>query len=72
MASQVAQLVKNPPVNAEYIRDMGSILGSERSPGVGNGSPAVFPGKSHGQRSLEGYSPWGYRVGHDSTHTYLP
>ena len=27
---------------------------------------SVFlPGKSHGQRSLEGYSPWGCRVGHD-------
>ena len=25
-----------------------------------------LPGKSHGQRSLEGYSPWGHkRVGHD-------
>ena len=31
-----------------------------------------LPGKSHGQRSLEGYSPWGRRVGHDwvtNTHT---
>ena len=26
-----------------------------------------FPGESHGQRSLEGYSPWGHRVGHDSS-----
>ena len=24
-----------------------------------------LPGKSHGQRSLAGYSPWGHRVGHD-------
>ena len=23
------------------------------------------PGESHGQRSLEGYSSWGHRVGHD-------
>ena len=22
-------------------------------------TPVFFPGKSHGQRSLEGYSPWG-------------
>ena len=29
-------------------------------------STAVFlPGKSHGFRSLVGYSPWGRRVGHD-------
>ena len=35
--------------------------GSGRSPGGGNGNPlSVFlPGKSHGQRSLVGYSPWG-------------
>ena len=27
---------------------------------------SVFlPGKSHGQRSLKGYSPWGHRVRHD-------
>ena len=29
-------------------------------------TPVVFPGKSHGQRSLAGYSPWDFvRVGHD-------
>ena len=25
-------------------------------------TPVFMPGKSHGQRSLVGYSPWGYRV----------
>ena len=34
--SQVALVVKNPPANAEDIRDSGSIPGSERSPGGGN------------------------------------
>ena len=29
-------------------------------------TPVFWPGKSHGQRSLVGYSPWGCRVGHDS------
>ena len=32
-----------------------------------------LPGKSHGQRSLVGYSPWGCRVRHDwvtNTHTH--
>ena len=24
-------------------------------------TPVVLPGKSHGQRSLVGYSPWGHR-----------
>ena len=29
-------------------------------------SPIFLTGKSHGQRSLEGYHPWGFkRVGHD-------
>ena len=29
-------------------------------------TPVFLPGKSHGQRSLVGYSPWGgKRVGHD-------
>ena len=38
-ASQVAQVVKNPPVNAEDIRDKGSIPGSGRSPGRQHGNP---------------------------------
>ena len=28
-------------------------------------TPVFLPGKSHGQRSLAGYSTWGRRVGHD-------
>ena len=28
-------------------------------------TPIFLPGKSHGQRSLAGYSPWGHRVGQD-------
>ena len=42
--------------------DPGSIPGSGRSPGEGNGNPlrySFLPGKFHGQRSLVGYSPWG-------------
>ena len=41
--------------------DLGSILGLERSPGEGKWqpTPVSLPGKSHGQRSLVGYSPWG-------------
>ena len=33
---------KNPPANAEDIRDTGSIPGSGRSPGVGNGNPFQY------------------------------
>ena len=41
--------------------DPGSIPGSGRSPGEGNGNPppALLPGKSHEGRSLIGYNPWG-------------
>ena len=41
--------------------DLGSIPGLGRFPGEGNGllTPVFLPGEFHGQRSLEGYSPWG-------------
>ena len=34
--------VKNPPANARDVRDGVSILGLERSPGVGNGNPLQY------------------------------
>ena len=56
-ASQVALVVKSPPANAVDKRDldkrdMGSIPGSGRSPGVGYGNPLQYSclGKSRGQR----------------------
>ena len=55
--SLVAQTVKASAYNAG---DPGSIPALGRSPGEGNGNPLIFlPGKSHGQRSLAHYSPWG-------------
>ena len=52
-------VVKNLPANAG---DASSVPGLGRSSGEGNGKP----GKSPGQRSLAGYSPWGCeRVRHD-------
>ena len=43
------------------VGDPGSIPGLGRSPAVGNGYPLQYPclKKSHGQRSLKSYSPWG-------------
>ena len=38
-ASQVALVVKNLPVNAGDTKDLGSIPGLGKSPGVGNGTP---------------------------------
>ena len=37
--SKVVLLLKNPPGNAGNVRDVGSIPGSGRSPGGGNGNP---------------------------------
>ena len=54
----MALLVKNPPASAGDVKDMGSIPGSGRSPGEGHDNhSSIMPGESHGQRSLEGYSP---------------
>ena len=58
-------MVKNPPANAG---DTGSFPGSGRSLGRGQGNLLQYSclGKSHGQRSLSGYSPWSdKRAGHD-------
>ena len=46
---------KNLPANEV---DVGSITVLGRSPGEGNGNSLFLPEKSHGQKSLEGYSPW--------------
>ena len=53
-------VVKNSPSNAGEA-DLGSIPGSGRSPGVENGNPLQYSClvKSHKQRGLAGYSPWG-------------
>ena len=62
-ASQVVLVVKNSPVNAGYIRDVGLIPGLGRSPWRRAQQPtSVFlNGEFHGQRSLVGYSPWGHK-----------
>ena len=38
-------------------------------------TPVFLPGESHGQRSLEGYSPWGRKESDTTeqlTHTHAP
>ena len=42
LASQVALVVKNLPVNARDIRDTGSVLGLGRSPGGGQDNPLQY------------------------------
>ena len=58
---------KNPPATAGVA---GSIPGSGGSLGEGNGNPLQYslPGKSHGQRSLVDYSPWGCKESDTTKH----
>ena len=54
---------KNPPANAEDIRDPGLIPGSGRSSGGGQGNLLHYSllDNPHGQRSLVRYSPHGLK-----------
>ena len=71
--------LKNLPASAGDTRDVGSISGLRRSPGVGKWLPTpVFlclENSFHGQRSLVGYSPWGHKESDTteqlSIHTYI-
>ena len=66
---QVTIVSNNKPVggsegeeSAFSVAEPGSVPGSGRSPGEGNGwlpTPVFLPGELHGQRSLAGYSPRG-------------
>ena len=65
-------MVKKPTANAKDTGDVGSIPGSGRSPGGGSGdSPVFLPGESHGQRSLAGYSPRGWKESDTTEHTCI-
>ena len=58
-------MVKNLPANAGGTGDSGLILGSGKSPGIGNGNQlqrqALLSAQSHQQRRLEGYSSRGHK-----------
>ena len=34
-------------------------------------TPVFLPGKSHGQKSLVGYSPWGHKVSDTAEHAHI-
>ena len=61
-------LVKNPPANAGNARDAGSIPGSGRSPGVGNGNPLQY---SCLKSSLDGGACWATVHGGAKRRTWL-
>ena len=56
-------MVKSPFASAGDLGNTGLLSGSGRSPGGRNGNPLHYSclEKSRGQRSLEGYSPWGHK-----------
>ena len=56
-------MVKNLPANAGAARDVGLIPGSGQIPWrrKRQPTPVFLPGKSHAQRSLADYSPWGHK-----------
>ena len=60
-ASQVGVVVKNLPANAGDIKRHGFDPWVEKIPWrrQWQATPVFLPGKSHGQRSLASYSPWG-------------
>ena len=54
--------IKNPPVMQEIKKIQVQSLGGEDLLEEGMATHSTFlPGKSHGQRSLAGYSPWNRR-----------
>ena len=59
--SLVAQTVKESTCN---VGDLGLIPGLGRSPGGGHDNPLQYSclENPNGQRSLEGYSPWGHKA----------
>ena len=64
----VALVVNNPPADAGDTGDMGLIPGSGKIPCSRKWQhiPLFLWGKSYGERSLAGYSPWDCRVGHNA------
>ena len=74
-AYQTAQVVKKkkkPPANAGDAKDVGLSLGQEdHLEEAWQPTPVFWPGESHGQRNLGGYSPWGLTELDTTEHTQL-
>ena len=66
-------VITNLPPNARDSRDSSLILGSgdvlEEEMAL---TPVFLPGKSHGQMSLVGYSPWGHKESDMTEHAPTP
>ena len=60
-------MVKNLPARAGGARELGSISGSARSRGGGNGNPLQYFGLEN-STSLEGYSPGAHKESDTTEH----
>ena len=67
-------MVTNLPANAGDARDLSLIPGSGRPPGGGNHQSLQYSclEKSHGQRRLAGYGPWGGKESDMTRHGNTP
>ena len=63
-------MVKNLSANTGDTRDVGSIPGLGRSPGVENGNLLQDSCLENSKRSLVGYRPWGHQE-LDTTHSIV-
>ena len=67
--SLVAQMAKHlPTVRETWVQSLGreDLLEKEMAT-----TPVFLPGKSHGQRSLVGYSPWGRKESDTTERLYF-
>ena len=62
-------MIEYPPTDAGDTEDMGRVsgLGNHLEKGMATHSN-IFAGKSHGQRSLVGYSRWGHKEANMTEH----
>ena len=57
----MAQMIKNPPAMLEtWVQSLGWLDSLEDSMAI-QSIPVFFPDNPHGQKSLEGYSPQGFK-----------
>ena len=73
MITQVTLLVKSLFASAGDARDVSLTPGLGRFPGGGNGNPLQYSclGKSHRQRRLVGYHPWGCTESDMTEHKHI-
>ena len=64
-------MVNNPPTDAADAGDTG-LVGKISWRRKWQYTPVFLPGKSHGERSLAGYSPWSHKESDTtSMHTHI-